>query len=123
VFESHELGLIRDDRAGTVTARLGDEIEGARQLLEFAELIADEFGFECWRADVAQWRACCGQTLRRHFAQEAAAEFYRATLVRDPAAPHWRQALQAAVKAIENTIELLVTLRATLQGRGAASRA
>jgi len=122
VFQAHEPGLVRDDPAGTLAGRLGNEIEGARQLLEFAELLADEFGFERWWEDFAQWRACCGEMLRRCFAREAAAEFYRATLVLDLSAPHWRRALQAAVTAIENMIELLVMLRATLQGRGAPSR-
>jgi hypothetical protein len=115
------LGLIRDDHAGTLTASLGSEIEGAHQLLEFAELFVDEFGFGRWREDFAAWRSHCGGMLRANFALEAAQEFYRGTFVPNLPAAQWRQRLRANVKAIDDMIQLLVTLRATLQGRGAPS--
>ncbi|HWX98117.1 MAG TPA: hypothetical protein VNZ01_14845 [Solirubrobacteraceae bacterium] len=85
-------------------------------------MLTDDVGVERWMALFAQWRTCCGAMLRRYFAREAAAEFYSATRVRDhPPAP-WRPALRAAVKAIEDMIELFVMLRATLQRRGGPSR-
>jgi hypothetical protein len=114
--------LIRDDLAGTLTVGLTREIDNARELLEFAGLVVDEFGFGRWRVDLEQWRTSCGEMLRTYFAQEAAAEFYRGTFVREVPGRDWRQRLRAGVKAVEDMIELLVTLRATLAGRGVASR-
>jgi hypothetical protein len=114
--------LIRDDLAGTLTVGLTREIEGARELLELAGLVVDEFGSGRWQADLEQWRTSCGEMLRTYFAQEAAAEFYKGTFVREVPGPEWRQRLRASVKAVEDMIELLVTLRATLAGRGAPPR-
>jgi hypothetical protein len=54
-------------------------------------------------------------------AREAAEEFYRATLVQYLPRAQWRQSLRGVLKAIEDMIELLVTLRATLLDRGAPS--
>jgi hypothetical protein len=122
VFQPHESGLIRDDRAGTLAVGLTRGIECARELLEFAGLVVDEFGFGRWRADLEQWRTSCGETLRTYFAREAAAEFYRATAVPNLAPAQWPPALQGNVRATADMIELLVMLRATLQGRGGPSR-
>lgn len=115
-------GVIRDDRAGTLTAMLTREIDAARRLLESADVLTDHIGFEHWRELFDAWRTCCGEMLRRYLALEAAEEFYKGTFVRDVPGTQWRQRLRAGVKAVEDMIELLVTLRATLQGRGAPSR-
>ena len=110
--------VVRDDRAGTLTAALTTEIDAAHRLLESAGLIRDNASFEHWQDQFWVWRTRCGAKLQRGFEREAAAEFYGGTVVRSFPKERWREARRAAVKAVEDMIQLLVTLRATLQGRG-----
>lgn len=59
-------GVIRDDRAGTLTAGLTREIDAAHRLLESADLLADDVAFQAWTELFAEWRTCCGERLRRY---------------------------------------------------------
>lgn len=117
---SNRPGLVRDDRAGTLAAGLAGAIDAAHQLLLGAEALTDDIGFEAWREWFSAWRTCCGEMLRRCFEREAAAEFYGGTQIPDMTEERWREGRRAAVKAVEDMIELLATLRQTLAGRGAA---
>jgi hypothetical protein len=116
-------GLIRDDRAGTLTAALDREIAAAHRLVEHAELLADDEAFACWREQFSTWRERCGETLQTGFEREAAEEFYGGTLIRVARGKRWRAGQRDAQKAVEDMTQLLVTLRASLVGRGRAGNA
>ncbi len=114
--------VIRDDQAGTLTTGLGREIERARLVLATAEAITGAGDFDRWRHEFWAWRTQCGATLHGGFEREAAAEFYRGTRIRDYPQAQWREARRAAVRAVEDMTQLLVTLRHTLSGQGAPKR-
>jgi hypothetical protein len=114
--------VVRDDGAGSLAAALTAEVGFAQRLLQAAELVNDSAGYQHWRHRHAQWRERCGATLRQRFEREAAAEFFRGTELGDFSREQWRDARRAAVNALENMIELLVTLRHTLAGQGGGSR-
>jgi hypothetical protein len=113
-------GPVREDPAGTLTAALSTDIHGARSLLRRAESLADDGGFARWREQFSSWRDRCGETLQSGFEREAAVEFYRATRAREVLpGDRWQDGRRATVKTVEDMVQLLVALRATLTSRGA----
>jgi len=113
--------LVRDDRAGTLAAGLAREIEAARVLLADAETARDRTAFDRWQDRFWGWRTRCGAALQAGFQREAAEEFYGGTLIRDYPATQWCEARRAAIKAVEDMIQLMLTLRHTLSGHGGSS--
>lgn len=109
--------VVRDDRAGTLATRLGCEIDTAHRLLDDAEMLRDDIGFERWRDRFWAWRTGCGVMLQSCFEREAAEEFYGGTRMRDFPKSHWRDGSREAAKAVQDMIQLLTMLRHTL-GRG-----
>jgi hypothetical protein len=114
--------LVRDDRAGTLAAGLARHIDAARVLLADAETIRDGTGFDRWQDRFLTWRTRCGVALQTGFLPEAAEEFYGGTLIRDYPKTQWRDARRAAMKAVADMIQLMLTLRHTLSGHGGSSK-
>jgi hypothetical protein len=114
-------GLVRDG-SGSLTGQLGEKIDAAHRLLDSAELLDSEAAYRGWRDRFCTWRSVCGPTLQEHFEREAADEFYGGTLIRELPSKRWREEARAAVKTVEDMVQLLGTLQATLIGRGGGSR-
>jgi hypothetical protein len=83
-------GPISDDQTGTLANALRSEIDAAHRLLESAEVLMDEVGFERWREHFEQSRMRCGEVLRRRFVRGASEEFQGGTPVRFPSG-QWRR--------------------------------
>jgi hypothetical protein len=108
------------------TARLRLHLDHARELADDGAFVGSHTGFEAWRERQEDWRDATAQTLGGLFEREALAEFHYATLPppAPPAAPErWRQALYDDLRRIDNAIELLAGLQATLCEGGAPARA
>jgi hypothetical protein len=111
---ANEPGLIRDDRAGTLSAHLQREIDIARRLQKGVKLITRDRDVQRWEEAFSRWRKQCGELLRDEFEREAADEFYRGTALPAFQPTRWEEARRVTEKSMAEMIELLVTLRHTL---------
>jgi hypothetical protein len=120
--ERADAWLIRDDAAGTLGSSLEVAIAEARGLREQSELLGSEDEFVSWREALLGWRLRCGEMLRRVFEREAANEFLRGTRLWDFPPGKWGPRLRDDQRALDGTIELLVSLRSTLTAGGGSRR-
>ena len=110
--------LIRDDAAGTLRSSLEAAISEARSLRERSETLERETGFVRWREELLGWRLRSAEMLRRVFEREAANEFLRGARLWDFPLGKWAPQLRDDRRALDDTIELLVSLRNTLAAGG-----
>jgi hypothetical protein len=116
--ERSDAWLIRDDAAGTLGSSLEGAIAEARALRELSEALGTEAEFVRWREALSGWRMRRGEMLRRVFEREAANEFVRGIRLWDFPPGKWVARLREDQRALDDTIELLVSLRHSLMARG-----
>ena len=95
-------------------------------LLAQAKLVEGERTLIAWDERRRMWQRKCAGLLGREFEQEALEEFLYATSEAPASGDSWRNTMQRQLRQLENALELVVSLRGTLErgveGRRAAAR-
>lgn len=114
--------LVRDDEAGTLKSSLDGAIEQARSLREESQLLRCETDFVSWREELLGWRLRSGEMLRRLFEREVANEFLHGARLWNFPPGKWGPRLRDDQKALDDTTELLESLRSSVTGYGRPPR-